>query len=120
MDGDGFTILRRDELEHTGRWLLVRRSLGVSSFGMNMVEIEPGYAIPEHTEEGRDQEEVFIVLSGELTAVLDGKEHPAPAGTFVRVDPPVRRTMRNDGSEPGTLLIVSAPQTSGYTPMEWA
>ncbi len=120
MHGDGFAIMRRDELERTGRWSLVRRSLGVASFGVNLVEIEPGYAIPEHDERRRDQEELFFVVSGDAVAVIEGKEHPAPAGTFVRVDPSLRRTIRNDGEEPATLLIVSAPTTSGYEPMDWA
>jgi quercetin dioxygenase-like cupin family protein len=120
MSTNGFTIKHRDDFERTGRWGLARRSLGLTSFGMNMVAIEPGYAIPEHDETGRDHEEVFIVLSGSLTAVLDGEEHPAPAGTFVRVEPHVRRTLRNDSSDNADLLIVSAPCSSGYEPMDWA
>ena len=52
--------------------------------------------------------------------VIDGQEHPAPAGTFARVDPSRRRTVRNTGSESCSVLIVSAPTTSGYQPMEWA
>jgi quercetin dioxygenase-like cupin family protein len=120
MATDGFTIKHRDDLERTGRWRLARRSLGMSSFGMNVVDVEPGYAIPEHDETGRDHEEVFIVLSGSLTAVLDGNEHSTPEGTFVRVEPHVRRTFRNDSGEDAQLLIVSAPRTSGYEPMDWA
>jgi quercetin dioxygenase-like cupin family protein len=117
---DGYTILHRDEFERTGRWALARRSLGVESFGMNVVDIEPGYAIPEHDEHQRDQEEVFIVLSGNATIVVDGQDHPGPAGTFARVDPHVRRTVRNDGQEQVSVLIVSAPRSSGYAPMDWA
>jgi hypothetical protein len=44
----------------------------------------------------------------------------APAGTFVRLDPEPQRTVRNDGEDVATVLIVSAPTTSGYEPMEWA
>jgi uncharacterized cupin superfamily protein len=120
MAGEGFTIVHRDELERTGRWSLVRRSLGVESFGLNLVEIEPGYQIPEHDELARDQEEVFVVLSGNPTMIVDGEEHPAPAGTFVRVATHVRRTMRNDGGDAASVLIVSAPTSSGYAAMDWA
>jgi hypothetical protein len=52
--------------------------------------------------------------------VIDGEEHPAPAGTFARLDPDHRRTVRNPGETPASVLIVSAPQSSGYHPMEWA
>jgi uncharacterized cupin superfamily protein len=115
----GFTILHRDELERDGGWALCRRSLGLSSFGMGLVEIPAGSSIPEHDETRRDQEEVFLVLSGSPTVVIDGHEHPAPAGTFVRLDPPLRRTIVNRGEETANVLIVSAPTTSGYQPMDW-
>ncbi|MGH3130778.1 MAG: cupin domain-containing protein, partial [Gaiellaceae bacterium] len=79
-----------------------------------------GEDIPEHDETGRDHEEVFIVLSGEPTMVIDGEDHPARAGTFVRVDPEPSRTVRNDGDGLATVLIVSAPRSSGYEPLDWA
>jgi quercetin dioxygenase-like cupin family protein len=117
---EGLTVLRREELERTGNWLLARRSLGVSSFGMNLVEIPPGERIPEHDEAGRDHEEVFVVLSGSPTLVVNGNPIPAPAGTFARLDPRLRRTVVNDGDEPAAVLIVSAPRSSGYEPLDWA
>lgn len=115
-----YTIAHRDELERTGGWSLVRRTLGCRSFGANIVEIAPGESIPEHDELDRDQEELFFVLSGEPVLVIDGEEHAAPHGTFARLDPVHRRTVRNAGSEPASVLVVSAPRTSGYEPMEWA
>jgi len=117
---DGYTIKRLDEFEKDGRWWLVRRGLDVSCFGLNVVEIEQGYSIPEHNEVERDQEEVFIVLEGDAVLVIDGEDHPAPARTFARVAPPLTRTVRNDNEKPVRLLIVSAPTTSGYTDMGWA
>jgi quercetin dioxygenase-like cupin family protein len=120
MDLEGVTIRRREDLERTGNWLLVRRSLGVDSFGMNLVEIAPGERIPEHDETGRDQEEVFLVLEGSPSLVVDGREIETPAGTFARLDPHLSRTVVNHGDEPAAVLIISAPRTSGYEPMDWA
>ena len=117
----GFTIAHLDELERPfPKWALARKSLGLRAFGMNVVELSPGESIPEHDETGRDQEEVFLTLAGAPTVVIDGAEHPAPAGTFVRLDPEPRRTVVNRTDEPATVLILSAPRTSGYEPMEWA
>jgi uncharacterized cupin superfamily protein len=116
----GFTFQHLDDCEQNGRWSLVRRGLGVESFGLNVVEIEQGYSIPEHDETGRDQEEVFLVLDGDAVMVIEGEEHPMPRWTFARVAPELKRTVRNDGEVPVRLLIVSAPTTSGYQPMEWA
>ena len=119
-DREGVTIRRQDKFERTGNWLLARRSLGLSAFGMNVVEIPPGERIPEHDETGRDQEEVFLTLEGEPTIVLDGERLPLPRWTFARVDPQVVRTVANDGSAEAVVLIASAPRTSGYEPMGWA
>jgi uncharacterized cupin superfamily protein len=117
---DSYVIAHSDELERTGNWRLVRRSLGCQAFGVNLVEIMPNESIPEHDETERDQEELFFVLAGEPSLMIDGVAHPIPTGTFARVDPEHRRTVRNDGAQAASVLIVSAPRSSGYEPMEWA
>lgn len=115
-----FKLAHTDECETTGSWRLVRRTLGVDSFGINLVEVAPGATLPEHDELDRDQEEVFLVLDGSAVLVIDGEDHAVGAGTFARIDPEHKRTVRNDGSEPASVLIVSAPRSSGYEPMSWA
>jgi uncharacterized cupin superfamily protein len=115
-----FELVHRTECETVGNWKLVRRTLGIESFGVNAVTIPPGEQIPEHDELDRDQEELFLVLEGEPTLVIDGEDHPSPAGTFVRLDPEHKRTVRNDGDEQVEVLIVSAPRSSGYESMGWA
>ena len=120
MSAEPLTIRNVDDLERSGSWALARRSLGVAAFGLNVVDIAPGEGIPEHDETGRDQEEVFLTLAGSPTLVVDGAGHPLPEGTFARLDPEPRRTVRNDGGEPARVLIMSAPRTSGYEPMGWA
>lgn len=115
-----FNIVETNEFETTGNWRLVRRTLGVDSFGINVVEVAPGSEIPTHDEIDRDQEEVFLVLDGNAVLVIDGEDHDVGPGTFARIDPEHKRTVRNEGVEPVTVLIVSAPRTSGYEPMSWA
>lgn len=116
-----FTIVHLDELQHPWpKWRLARKSLGLASFGMNVCDLEPGEKIPEHDEKARGHEEVFLTLKGSPTIVIDGHEHPAPQGTFVRLDPEPLRYAVNNGDEPAQLLIISAPTTSGYEPMDWA
>ena len=116
----GHSIMHRSDFERAGNWSLARRSLDLGSFGLNVVEVAPGESIPEHDETARDQEEVFVVLEGEPTVVIDGHDHPAPAGTFVRLDPEPTRTIRNDAESAAHVLMISAPTTSGYRPMDWA
>jgi len=110
-----------DELEHPWpKWILVRKSLGLQSFGMNVCELQPGEQIPEHDETERDHEEVFFTLTGSPTLVVDGAEHPLPEGTFACLPPAPKRYVVNNGSGPARVLIISAPTTSGYEPMDWA
>ena len=115
-----FTVIHRDDCETSGNWTLVRRTLDLRSFGVNLVDLAPGEQIPEHDETERDQEELFYIVSGSPTLVVDGEDHRARAGTFARLDPEHPRTVRNDGEGPATVLMVSAPRSSGYAPMEWA
>ena len=115
-----FVLTDRDECETSGNWKLVRRTLGLEAFGLNVVDIPAGEQIPEHDETERDQEEVFIVLEGSPSLVVDGREIETPAGTFARLDPHLSRTVVNHGDEPAAVLIVSAPRTSGYEPLDWA
>ena len=60
------------------------------------------------------------MVSGSPTIVIEGDKHPAGPGTWVRVDPELKRTVVNNGDEQATVMIISAPRTSGYEPMGWA
>jgi quercetin dioxygenase-like cupin family protein len=114
-----FTIKRREELESmegsgNANWLLVRRPLELNAFGINMVEIGPGGQIPEHTESGSGEIEVYAILEGTGKFRLNGEDHEAPAGTFVRMDPDISRTIVNDSDAPLTALLIGVPADSGY------
>jgi hypothetical protein len=51
---------------------------------------------------------------------VDGEEHPAPAGTFASIEPPVTRTILNRSEAPVTALLVGVDPAGGYEPMSWA
>jgi quercetin dioxygenase-like cupin family protein len=122
---DGYSIKHRDEFETMegsgdATWRLARRALGESAFGFNLVEIAPGGEIPEHDETESGQHELFIVLEGEATMWLGGEEHPAPAGTFAAIEPPVSRTILNRSGAPVTALLIGVSPDGGYSPPSWA
>jgi mannose-6-phosphate isomerase-like protein (cupin superfamily) len=52
------------------------------------------------------QEEVFLVLEGELTLGLDGEERVLGVGELVRVGPAVRRQLVNRGSARAVVLAL--------------
>jgi len=86
------------------RFVSLRRALGVESFGMNLIVLEPGQRGRIHAHER--QEEVYLVLEGELTLVLDGgAEHRLGRGQVVRVPGAVRRQLVNVG--PARLVLLA-------------
>ncbi len=85
------------------RFLPLRRQLGVSSFGMNQIVLEPGQRGRIHRHER--QEEVYLVLEGSLTIVLEGEPTELGEGELMRVAPGVRRQLVNFG--PGRVVLLA-------------
>src|SRR3954462_2946440 len=79
--------------KNSERFQSLRRELGVSSFGMNAITLAPRQRGRIHAHER--QEEVFVVLEGELTIGIEGEEHTVARGSAVRVAPSVRRQLVN-------------------------
>jgi len=122
---DSYTIKHRDEFESMegsgeATWKLARKALGTSAFGFNLVEIAPGGQIPEHDEAQSGQVELYAILEGAAVMRLDGEEHPAPAGTFASIEPPVKRTILNRSEAPVTAMLIGVQPEGGYEPMSWA
>lgn len=87
------------------RFQSLRRELGVSSFGINLITLQPRERGRIHAHER--QEEVYLVLEGELALVLDGgEEHGVKRDGAVRVGPGVRRQLVNRGPERLVLLAL--------------
>jgi mannose-6-phosphate isomerase-like protein (cupin superfamily) len=92
------------ELDSAERFVLLRRALGVRAFGINLIVLQPGERGRIHAHER--QEEVYLVLEGELTLSVEGEEHVLCRGELVRVAPSVRRQLINRGAERLGLLAL--------------
>jgi uncharacterized cupin superfamily protein len=86
------------------RFQALRRQLGVSGFGMNLITLAPRQRGRIHAHER--QEEVYLVLEGALTLLVEGEEHLLGRGDLARVGPPVRRQLVNRGPERVVLLAL--------------
>jgi uncharacterized cupin superfamily protein len=89
--------------KNSERFQSLRRELGVSSFGINVITLAPRQRGRIHAHER--QEEVFVVLEGELTIGIDGEEHAVAKGGAVRVAPHVRRQLVNRSTTTTLLLL---------------
>ena len=68
------------------------RELGVTAWGMNVLEIDAGCeGYPEHDHAKDGQEEVYVVLRGDGTMVADAERLALSTGMLVRVGPAQRR-----------------------------
>src|SRR4051812_33951389 len=68
------------------------KDLGVSAWGMNVIEIEASCTrYPEHDHLQDGQEEVYVVLQGSAILHAGGKEQKLEPGAMVRVPPEVKR-----------------------------
>jgi len=99
------------DLDTGERFQRLRADLGVTTFGLNLIVLQPGQAGRIHRHER--QEEVYLVLEGELSLLLEGEEHRVPTGGIVRVAPDVRRQLVNRRPERLALLALG-----GTTPHE--
>ena len=91
------------------------RGLGVTAWGMNVIEIEAGcekYVEHDHAKDG--QEEVYIVLRGSAT-LRAGGEWKLEAGSMVRVGPQQKRKFL-PGPQGVTLLAIGATPGKAYQP----
>ncbi len=91
------------------RFVALRRQLGVESFGLNLMLLQPGQRGRIHRHE--HQEEVYVVLEGTLTLELDGGEtHTLQPRDVARVAPEVRRRLSNRGVMRVALLAIGGAE----------
>ena len=103
----------------------VRAHIGVSSFGLAVLDLPPDVTrYPEHDHRGDRQEEVYLLLRGTgwLEVSSDGAERERidlDEETFVRVGPSVRRKVFS-GPEGARLLIAGGTPGESYDPPDWS
>jgi uncharacterized cupin superfamily protein len=100
-DGVSFAQIDFDSGE---RFQALRRELGVSTFGLNLILLQPGQVGRIHRHE--HQEEVYAVLDGELSLYVEGEEHVLGQGALARVAPNVRRQLVNRRPQRVVLLAL--------------
>lgn len=99
------SFTRLDPDAHEQRFRRLRQELGVTSFGINLLVMEPGQRSRIHRHER--QEEVYLVIRGELTLLIEGsEEHTLGVGDLARAGPDVRRQLVNRGGERLELLAL--------------
>ena len=112
-----YTVKRIDEMRGTfqGAFKLCRAELGVSAFGMQILDLPPnleqGYPEHDHSEDG--QEEVYIVLRGSGGMVVDGDDIELTPDVIVRVGPGIKRRITT-GPDGARILALGGVPGEAY------
>jgi uncharacterized cupin superfamily protein len=116
---DGVAFARLDPDGADQRFQRLRGAIGVTSFGINLIVLEPGQRGRVHRH--AEQEEVYLVLEGELMLLLETSGHRLGPWELVRVGPEVRRQLVNRGSRRLVLLALGGHgEHAGRDGIAWA
>lgn len=84
----------------------LRRELDLESFGINLMVLRPRKRLRVHTHERQD--EVYLVLEGTLTLMIEGEPHELGVDQLARVGPGTRRQLTNPTAEKVVILALGA------------
>ena len=115
------TVKRVEDFEAIfgGGFRRVRAGLGVTSFGLAVIDLPPNFQrFPEHDQTHDDQEEVYTLLSGRVTLRVGGEEYELEPGVFARVGATEKRKLIT-GDEPARVIAMGAMPGRVYEPPEF-
>jgi uncharacterized cupin superfamily protein len=106
-EGEGYAVGHIDQMGERYGFRKIRRSLGVTAFGVNAIALPPGYETGRHYHD--EQEELYFCHRGRIEIEFgDGTTHALEPGGAARVDPATVRKLRNVGEEDAVYVIVGA------------
>jgi hypothetical protein len=116
------TVKRVEDFEAIfgGGFRRARAGLGVSSFGLAVIDLPANFSrYPEHDQTHDDQEEVYTVVSGRATLQVGGEEHVLEPGVFARVGATEKRKLVT-GEAPARIIAMSGSPGRVYEPPEFS
>src|SRR5271155_3203131 len=107
-----YTAKRINEMEaaFAGGFVKARAELGVSAFGIQVIQL-PANSVdyPEHDHAADAQEEVFVALKGSGWIEIDGERVDLDENMLVRVGPAARRKLFSGPDGLRVLALGGAP-----------
>lgn len=107
-----YTAKRIDEMEagFGGGFVKARAELGVTAFGMQVIQLPPNYTdYPEHDHADSGQEEAFLAIGGSGWMDIEGERVDLDDATLVRVGPAAKRKIYSGSEGLRVLAIGGAP-----------
>jgi mannose-6-phosphate isomerase-like protein (cupin superfamily) len=112
-----YTVKRFDEMEAIfgGFFLRTRAELGVTSFGMQVLNFPPnsGDAYPNHNHAESGQEEVYFVMDGAADFDIEGEQLHLEPQMALRVGASTKRKI-SSGPEGAQILALGGVPGAAY------
>jgi len=86
----------------------LREPLDSDTVGVTVVDCGPGWTGKTHDHAEEDHEEVYLLIEGEGTVIVDGDDVPMQPGDAIRIAPDATRSIRA-GETACTFVLVGAP-----------
>jgi hypothetical protein len=114
-----YEVKRLGEMQRAfgGALARVRAELGITAFGVQVVDLPPGSGdlAPEHDHRHDGQEELYLLLAGSAEVVVPDGTVGLDPETFVRLGSEVRRRLRS-GPEGARVLMIGGVPGQAYIP----
>jgi len=105
IEGEGYAVGHIDQMGDEYGFRKIRRSLGVTAFGVNAIVLPPGYETGRHFHD--EQEELYFLHRGQIEIEFDdGDPHRLEPGGAARVDPATLRRIRNVGNDDAVYVVI--------------
>ena len=104
---EGYSIATVGDIASFEGKEFVKEILNTTSMEMSFGTLAQGCTVP-FFHHHKQNEEVYVVLSGEGVFILDGKEEPVASGSIVRVAPSVSRNTKCTGTVPLVYICIQA------------
>ena len=111
IQGDGWAVSSINDLGEGPGFRKVRGPLGVTAFGVNAIVLPPSWVTPQHSHQR--QEELYLVLDGEIVFDLGGAKQTLGPGGLARVSPGTTRSLRNT-SDSAEATYFCVGRADGY------
>jgi uncharacterized cupin superfamily protein len=123
VNGPGYAARSLDELPDLwdGFARLVREGMGITAFGVQVMNLPPDYATKSHDESHSGQEELYLALRGSGAVIVHGdpdERLPLEPERVVGVGPGVERTLAS-GAEGMRVLCVGGAPGKPYEAPDW-
>ncbi|MCU4741988.1 cupin domain-containing protein [Halobacteria archaeon AArc-m2/3/4] len=104
-----YTKVNADDVEPVSDGLkFLRESLECDQLGLSVLDCEPGWEGMEHDHADDGEEEVYYLVEGSATVIVEGEEISMEPRDALRIAPDATRQIQNGETET-TFVLAGAP-----------